>query len=377
MKTGISRLRLNNFRSYEVLDLSLGTKGEPVALVGHNGAGKTNILEAISYLTPGRGLRSARLTDIARRMGENVYPLWSIVADTFSPFGDNKIGTGMVEGAERRQTRINGKPTTRQSDLADVFRCLWLTPAQDRLFCGDPNARRRFLDRIVQAFDPNHANRLADYSAALKQWLCLLREGRLDPVWLEGLEQQLVENGIAISASRLDIASRLSSYLNVSPDPSFPSAEIHLTGVIEEALQTQGAVLVEDMFAGRLKNARKICAEGGNLTGPHTADFTVLHKQQNRSADLCSTGEQKALLLSIILAEMRAQMAEQGRCPILLLDEVGAHLDSHRRHSLFDILLGLPTQVWMTTTEGQIFADFTGQITQFDVQENKELKQVA
>ena len=377
MKTGISRLRLNNFRSYEALDLTLGTGGESIALVGHNGAGKTNVLEAISYLTPGRGLRSARLSDVARRMGEDVYPLWSVVADTYSPFGDNKIGTGMVEGAERRQTRINGKPTTRQSDLAEVFRCLWLTPAQDRLFCGDPNARRRFLDRIVQAFDPNHANRLTDYSAALKQWLCLLREGRLDNAWLEGLEQQLVENGIAISASRLDIVGRLSSYLDVSPDPNFPSAEIHLKGVLEEALQTQGAVLVEDMFAGRLKNARKICAEGGNLTGPHTADFTVLHKQQNRSADLCSTGEQKALLISIILAEMRAQMAEQGRCPILLLDEVGAHLDANRRHSLFEILLGLPTQVWMTTTESQIFADFTGQIMQFDVQENKELKQVA
>ena len=147
--------------------------------------------------------------------------------------------------------------------------------------------------------------------------------------------------------------------------------------MLEEALQTQGAVLVEDMFAGRLKNARKICAEGGNLTGPHTADFTVLHKQQNRSADLCSTGEQKALLISIILAEMRAQMAEQERCPILLLDEVGAHLDGARRHSLFEILLGLPTQVWMTTTEGQIFADFTGQIMQFDVQEKQGLKQVA
>ena len=377
MKTGLKRLRLNNFRSYDTLDLDVGIGGEPVALIGPNGVGKTNILEAISYLTPGRGLRSAKLTDVARHMGDDVYPLWSVVADIYSPFGDNKIGTGMVEGAERRQTRINGKPTTRQSDLAEVFRCLWLTPAQDRLFCGDPNARRRFLDRIVQAFDPNHANRLADYSTALKQWLCLLREGRTDPLWLESLEQQLVENGIAISASRLDIVTRLSDYLNISPDPSFPSAEIHLTGLLEEALQSQGAVLVEDMFAGRLRNARKICAEGGNLTGPHTADFTVLHKQQNRSADLCSTGEQKALLISIILAEMRAQMAEQDRCPLLLLDEVGAHLDANRRHSLFEILLGLPTQVWMTTTEAQIFADFTGQIMQIDVQQKQGLKQVA
>jgi len=377
MKTGLERLRLTNFRSYSTLDLSLGNSGEPVALCGANGVGKTNILEAISYLTAGRGLRAARLTDLARHMGDNVYPLWSIVADIYTPTGNHKIGTGMVAGHERRQIRIDGKTTTKQSDLASVFRCLWLTPAQDRLFCGDPNARRRFLDRIVQAFDPNHANRLADYTTALKQWLCLLREGRMDNAWLNGLESQLVENGIAIAASRLDIVSRLASYLDVTEDVSFPAAEIQLTGMLEQALISQKAVLVEDIFAGHLKNARKICAEGGNLTGPHTADFTVIHKQQNRSADLCSTGEQKALLLSIILAEMRAQMAEQNQCPVLLLDEVAAHLDRNRRNTLFEILLTRPAQVFMTTTDREIFSDFTGQICQFDVQDNQQISKVA
>ncbi len=377
MKTGLERLRLTNFRSYPTLDLSLGHSGEPVALCGANGVGKTNVLEAISYLTAGRGLRAARLSDLARHMGDNVYPLWSIVADIYTPTGSHKIGTGMVAGHERRQIRIDGKTTTKQSDLADVFRCLWLTPAQDRLFCGDPNARRRFLDRIVQAFDPNHANRLADYSAALKQWLCLLREGRMDNAWLNGLESQLVENGIAIAASRLDIVSRLASFLDVTEDVSFPAAEIQLTGMLEQALISQRAVLVEDMFAGHLKNARKICAEGGNLTGPHTADFVVIHKQQNRSADLCSTGEQKALLLSIILAEMRAQMVEQNQCPVLLLDEVAAHLDKNRRNTLFEILLTRPAQVFMTTTDREIFSDFTGQICQFDVQDNQQILKVA
>lgn len=377
MKTGLQRLRLTNFRSYPTLDLKLDTSGLPVALCGPNGVGKTNVLEAISYLTAGRGLRSARLGDLARRMGEEVYPLWNIVADIYTPTGEHKIGTGMVEGHERRQIRIDGKTTSKQSDLAEVFRCLWLTPAQDRLFCGDPNARRRFLDRIVQAFDPNHANRLADYSAALKQWLCLLREGRFDNAWLNGLENQLVENGIAIAASRLDIVSRLAGYLNVTEDKSFPSAEIQLTGMLEQALISQRAVMVEDMFSGHLKNARKICAEGGNLTGPHTADFIVIHKQQNRSADLCSTGEQKALLLSIILAEMRAQMVEQNQCPVLLLDEVAAHLDKNRRHILFEILLTRPAQVFMTTTDNEIFSNFTGQIHQFDVQDNQQILQVA
>lgn len=377
MKTGISRLRLTNFRSYATLDLPFGETGQPVVLFGQNGAGKTNILEAISYLTAGRGLRSARLSDVARRVGEDIHPLWMVVANLYTPLGKHIVGTGMVAGAERRQIRIDGKQTTKQSDLADVFRCLWLTPAQDRLFCGDPNARRRFLDRIVQAFDPMHANRLSDYQATLKQWLCLLREGRWDNVWLGSLEQQLVENGIAIAASRLDIVERVSAYLRVTEDPSFPAAEIQLTGLLEQALMTQSAVAVEDTFMGHLQAARKICAEGGNLTGPHTSDFIVMHRQQNRSADMCSTGEQKALLLSIILAEMRAQMAEQGKCPVLLLDEVSAHLDSRRRQTLFEILQTRPAQVFMTTTDQSIFADFAGQMDLFRVEENQQILKVA
>ena len=377
MKTGISRLRLTNFRSYSELDISFGSDGVPVALCGANGAGKTNVLEAISYLTAGRGLRGAKLADVARHTGDEVYPLWSIVANLYSPFGEHQIGTGMVAGADRRQMRIDGKSTSRQSDLAEVFRCLWLTPAQDRLFCGDPAARRRFLDRIVGAFDPLHTNRLSDYQAVLKEWLCLLRAGRWDNAWLSGLEEQLVENGIAIAASRLDIVERLGTYLSVTEDPSFPAVEIKLTGLLEQALLSQSAVMVEDMFMGHLRSARKACAEGGNLTGPHTSDFIVIHRQQNRSADLCSTGEQKALLLSIILAEMRAQMAEQGHAPILLLDEVSAHLDARRRHTLFEVLLTRPAQVFMTTTDSSIFSDFTGQIAQFDVKEKQEIIKVA
>ncbi|MBP5343455.1 MAG: DNA replication/repair protein RecF [Alphaproteobacteria bacterium] len=369
-KTGITQLKLTNFRSYDFLDLNIGDHFCPILISGHNGAGKTNILEAISLLTAGKGLRSAKLSDVARHVGENVYPLWSISAKVASPLGTSKIGTGMVAGSERRQVRIDGKTTTKQSDLARVFRCLWLTPAQDRLFCGDPSARRRFLDRIVQTFDPNHANRLTDYNAALKEWNTLVRTGAADSTWLDALEQQLVENGIAISASRLDVVERISKYLSITDNPTFPAAEIQLTGVLEKALLSQSAVMVEDAFMGNLKTARKICAEGGNLTGPHTADFIVIHKQQNRSADLCSTGEQKALLLSIILAEMQAQMAEQGHCPLLLLDEVSAHLDEHRQHTLFEVLLSRPTQVWMTSTNSKLFADFTGLFYQFDVQES-------
>ncbi len=377
VKTGINRLRLTNFRSYDFLDLKLPESFVPILLAGHNGAGKTNILEAVSLLAAGKGLRSARLSDVARNMGDGVHPLWSIAAEVVSPLGVHQVGTGMVEGSERRQVRIDGRTSSKQAELGEVFRCLWLTPAQDRLFCGDPAARRRFLDRIVATFDPNHANRLSDYNAALKEWNALVRQGRLDDIWLSGLEVQLVENGIAISASRLDVTERISQYLAVTEDANFPAAEIQLTGILEKALLTQSAVMVEDAFMGQLKNARKICAEGGNVTGPHTADFVVIHKQQNRSADLCSTGEQKALLLSIILAEMRAQMAEQGHCPLLLLDEVSAHLDDRRQKTLFEILKSRPTQVWMTTTNCNLFSDFAGLFAQFDVQESKVIKKVA
>ncbi len=376
-KTGLLNLRLTQFRSYESASLALSPAFEPVVLTGHNGAGKTNILEAVSFLAPGRGLRSARLSDVARRDESAPYdvdtlpPRWSVSATVQTPHDVVTVGTGTVDGSERRQIRIDGKPAVKQSELGQVLRCLWLTPAQDRLFCGDPVSRRRFLDRLVQAFDDQHANRLSDYNAAFKQWSCLLREGRSDPSWLSALEQQMVETGVAVAASRLDVVSRISKYLAVSEDPLFPTAEISLTGVVEQALLTRAAVDVEDDFFDRLRRSRKVYAEGGSLAGPHTADFKVIHKQNNRDASLCSTGEQKALLVSIILAEMRAQLQEQGMCPLLLLDEVAAHLDSRRRNTLFDILCDRPTQVWMTGTDAESFNYLTNRASFFTIQESE------
>ena len=265
-KTGILQLRLTQFRSYETVTMRLNSSFEPVILTGHNGAGKTNILEAVSFLTPGRGLRSARLSDVARRAdgeeavtGIDILPArWSVSATVQTPNDIVTVGTGTVDGSERRQVRIDGKPVAKQSDLGQVLRCLWLTPAQDRLFCGDPVSRRRFLDRLVQAFDGQHANRISDYNAAFKQWSCLLREGRTDASWLEALEQQMVETGVAVAASRLDVVSRVSQYLRVSEDPLFPTAEICLTGVVEQALLTQAAVDVEDQFFDRLRRSREL-----------------------------------------------------------------------------------------------------------------------
>lgn len=413
-KTGILQMRLTNFRSYERLNLSLDADLLPVVLTGHNGAGKTNILEAISFLSPGRGLRSARLSDVARREdadlramavdGENEdgfdddcafenaqgasggtlapqtdacapsvarLPVrWSVSAQVVTPGGVVPVGTGTVDGTQRRQVRIDGKTVTKQAALGDVFRCLWLTPAQDRLFCGDPVSRRRFLDRLVQAFDPAHALRTSEYNTAFKGWSRLLREGRYDNAWLTGLERQMVLNGVAIAASRLDIVERISKHLSENDLGRFPAPDIELTGLVEQALLKKSAVLVEEEFAALLKNGRKIYADGGSVAGPHTADFKVIHRQKNMDAGLCSTGEQKALLVSIILAEMKAQMKEQGHCPLLLLDEVAAHLDMRRRGELFDILSALPTQVWMTGTDPAPFDVLKNRACFYDVEES-------
>lgn len=386
-KTGVKQIRLTNFRSYDAMNLVLDDALEPVILTGHNGAGKTNVLEAVSFLTAGKGLRGARLADVAKRTGDDLLvsdgdviklpARWSVSAKVKTINGEVQIGTGTVDGSERRQIRIDGAPVSKQATLGEVFRCLWLTPAQDRLFCGDPASRRRFLDRLVQAFDPAHATRTSEYNAAFKQWSHLLREGRYDTAWLSALEKQMALSGVAIAASRLDIAERISGYLQEPIAGLFPCPDICLTGIVEQTLQNKPAVLVEQEFADILAHSRKNYADGGSVSGPHTADFKVNHRQKNMDASLCSTGEQKALLISIILAQMKAQMNEQGLCPILLMDEVTAHLDVKRRNELFDILHALPAQVWMTGTDVASFSHLTGRAQFFDVEESILSKLVA
>ena len=386
-KTGVKQIRLTNFRSYDAMNLVLDDALEPVILTGHNGAGKTNVLEAVSFLTAGKGLRGARLADVAKRTGDDLLVAdgdviklparWSVSAKVQTINGEVQIGTGTVDGSERRQIRIDGTPVSKQATLGEVFRCLWLTPAQDRLFCGDPASRRRFLDRLVQAFDPTHATRTSEYNTAFKQWSHLLREGRYDTAWLSALEKQMALSGVAIAASRLDIAERISGYLQEPIARLFPCPDISLTGIVEQALQNKPAVLVEQEFADILARSRKNYADGGSVSGPHTADFKVNHRQKNMDASLCSTGEQKALLISIILAQMKAQMNEQGLCPILLMDEVAAHLDVKRRNELFDILHALPAQVWMTGTDVASFSHLTGRAQFFDVEESILSKLVA
>ncbi len=385
-KTGLRQLRVTQFRSYEFADLSLDDALTPVVLTGRNGAGKTNILEAVSFLAPGKGLRAARLVDVARRANDLPPPdgvlqlpeRWSVSAKVQTATDMMTIGTGTVDGSERRKVHVDGKPLAKQSDLGQYFRCLWLTPAQDRLFCGDPVGRRRFLDRLVQAFDAQHAVRLSEYNNAFKQWSHLLREGRFENGWLSALEEQLVLNGVAIAASRLDVVSRISAYFVPNAIGNLPTPEMVLTGVLEQDLLSKSALRVEEEFTDRLRNGRKIYADGGSVAGPHTADFKVFHVEKNRDASLSSTGEQKALLLNIILAEMKTQTAEQGRCPVLLLDEVAAHLDPWRRDELFAVLEQLPAQVWMTGTDIGSFSALYSKAQFFDIENsNLHLKNVA
>ena len=356
MRLGIEQLKLHNFRSYEDLTLSFDKALPPVVLTGGNGAGKTNILEAVSFLVPGRGLRNARLYDVARQVaGEGACENWAVSAAVRSPNGIVQVGTGKTDASERRQIRIDGQNAKTQGELGSVLSALWLTPAMDRLFCGDPASRRRFLDRLVQAFDAGHANLSSDYAYAFKQWSNLLHEGRIHDSWLTALEDTIASKGVAIAAARRDIVSRLSVFLSQKVDDLFPTARIHLNGLLEGWLDEMSALDAEEQYREKLRLSRPLYANGSNVEGVHTSDFNVIYEEKGMDAGLCSTGEQKALLVSIILAQTKAAFQEKGQCPILLFDEVGAHLDAEKQRALFRYLLSLPTQVWFTGTEAKMF----------------------
>lgn len=376
MRTAIQELRLNHFRSYESLSLKLGTDLAPVVLTGGNGAGKTNILEAISFLVPGRGLRQAKLSDIAMKTPEQMRSVevfasdcsWAVSALVQTPQDVVRIGTGITAEGEKRQIRIDGENIKKQSELGNFLTALWITPAQDKLFSGDPAARRRFLDRLVQSFDAGHANVCSDYAYALKQWNNLLHEGRTDPVWLNALEEQIAAGAVAIAAARRDIVSRLQIFLqNVELD-GFPTPIISLSGVVEEWLDGLAAIDVEDKYREKLRNSRHLVADGGSVAGVHTADFSVIHAQKNMDAAECSTGEQKALLYSIVLAQAKAATQEKGQCPILLFDELAAHFDAKRRDALLERLLAFPAQIWMTGTEMQPFGALYSKAEFFNIE---------
>jgi len=368
-RPAVRRIALGDFRNYA--SLRLETDPRPVVLIGPNGAGKTNLLEAISLLAPGRGLRRARLGEMDRNGGGP----WSVTARLESGAGAVEIRTAHVRDGERerRSVRIDGSDADSQAALAETVSVVWLTPAMDRLFQEGAGERRRFLDRLVLGADPSHAAQLARYAHVLRQRTKLLRAGRFDPAWLGGLERQAAAAGVAIAAARRQTVRALGA-ARIEPVAGFPTPEIALAGQIEDWLAELPALEVEERFAAALAEARRQDAETGTTAiGPHRSDLVVHERASGRPASECSTGQQKALLVSLVLAEARLRAAMGERQPLLLLDEVAAHLDATRRAALFEALHALGAQAWLTGTDGATFAPL-GERAQFFLVQNATLQ---
>ena len=356
----VARLRLSWFRSYP--ELSLETDGRPVVLVGENGAGKTNLLEAVSLLGPGRGLRGVPLGALAHvpaGAADAVVRPWAVAARVTTADGEVDLGTGQEpEGGERRVARIDGAGES-VSALSRHLRLLWLTPAMDRLLVEAASGRRRFLDRLTLSLDPAHAARSSGYDRAMRERNRLLRDGPRDPAWLSGLEAELARLGVEIAAARLATVRALAAQITRVELDEFPRALMALEGGLEEALaRGEAPETVEAVFLAALQRGRgRDQAAGRMLEGPHTSDLAVTHAATGRAAALCSTGEQKALLIGLILAQARlVAAAAPGAGPVVLLDEIAAHLDERRREALFDALSAQGVQAWLTGTDGAVFA---------------------
>ncbi|MBZ9774663.1 DNA replication/repair protein RecF [Mesorhizobium sp. CO1-1-8] len=357
----ISKLTLTNFRNYAALTIDLAPGA--VVFSGDNGAGKTNLLEAISFLTPGRGLRRAPYADVAREGGDGGFALH---ARLDGPDGQVEIGTGIsggdTAGEGGRRVRINGAAARSAEDMLEWLRVVWLTPAMDALFTGPAADRRRFLDRLVLAIDPGHGQRAIDYEKAMRGRNRLLIEGSRDDRWFDAIETQMAETGVAIAAARAEMVRLLTAMIDRLPDTGpFPQADIGLSGDLEAEIATAPAVDVEERFRRTLVEGRdRDRAAGRTLDGPHRSDLMVRHRPKAMPAELCSTGEQKALLVGIVLSHARLTGEMSGMTPILLLDEIAAHLDSRRRAALFSILEELNCQAFMTGTDAALFSSLQG-----------------
>ena len=336
-----------------------------IVLTGDNGAGKTNVLEALSLISPGKGLRGARMMDI---QSHNAGEPWAVATIIETRFGPVQIGTGLEAVSEKRVVRINGETMRGQNALSEHLACVWLTPQMDRLFLDSSRERRRFLDRLVFGFDPGHSGRVTRYENAMAQRSKLLREQKHEPAWLDSLEGQMAESGVAIAAARLDFAERLQAACDQDQNPCFPKARLSAQGTLDQLLKNAPALEVEALFQYQLKESRGVdMLTGGAATGPHKSDLQVWMADKNMPADQCSTGEQKALLIGLILAHARLIAAERGVPPLLLLDEVVAHLDEGRRAALFQVLTDLGGQVWLTGTDQSLFSGITKQPQFFSV----------
>ncbi|MCB1386199.1 MAG: DNA replication/repair protein RecF [Nitratireductor sp.] len=362
----LTGLRLTDFRNYASLSLVLDPRH--VVLTGENGSGKTNLMEAVSFLSPGRGLRRASYDQVGRAGGSGA---WSVFARLEGAAGPADIGTGLMETAAgvetQRRVRVNGAQAKAIDDLLEHSRIVWLTPAMDGLFTGSAGERRKFLDRMVLAIDPLHGRRVADFEKAMRGRNRLLSEETSPGPWLDAVEAQMAELGTAIAAARSELVSLLTASIIAQHDTAspFPDAIVSLEGTLENAHGDMAASDLEAEYADRLKQNRwSDKGAGRTLEGPHRSDIAVLHRPKGMAAALCSTGEQKALLTGLVLAHAALTAQINGFPPILLLDEIAAHLDARRRAALFDLIDGLQCQAFMTGTDRALF-DALGDRGQF------------
>jgi DNA replication and repair protein RecF len=368
----IRRLTLSNFRSYHAA--SLNVRGNVVVLTGPNGAGKTNLIEAVSFLMPGRGLRRATLDEIALTEGEAApNGAWAVSAEIEGMLGLATLGTGVEplageDTARSRLFRIDREPATSAAAFADHLRVIWLIPAMDQLFMGPGSERRRFLDRLVLAVDAEHSGRVNALERALRSRNRLLEEARPDSHWLDAIEHETAELAVAVAAMRAETVRRLQGALAARQDDAFPSAEIALDGWMERLIPDHPAVEIEDRYRTVLRDNRaRDAAAGRTLDGPHLTDLAVNFPLKNIPAADASTGEQKALLIGLVLAHAGLIAEMTGFAPVLLLDEVVAHLDPARRTALYDALSRIGAQVWMTGADPAAFAEIADQADVFAV----------
>lgn len=366
--TAVLSLNLRDFRNYAELHLRLN--GGPVVLTGPNGAGKTNILEALSFLSPGRGLRRAKLSDVSRSDCGGAG--WVAQAELASMVGPVAIGTGLAEGgeddgSERRVVRINGEAAPSANGLVEYLDVVWLTPQMDRLFVEGLSTRRRFMDRLVYGLDGGHARQVAAYEKAMRERNRLLKFGGADPAWLAALESQMAEHGVAVAAARRDGLARIEAGMALATGP-FPRARLAAQGPVETWLADMPALAAEEKLRALLADRRGIDRDAGAATeGPHRSDMAVWHADKDQPAAQCSTGEQKALLIAITLANARLIRARRAMAPLMLLDEVSAHLDGRRRAALYEELLNIGGQVWLTGTDEDLFEGLSGRAEFFTV----------
>ena len=358
----VRRLTLANFRSYTQARCEID--GALVVLVGENGAGKTNVLEALSMFSAGRGLRRADLAECARHDGDGGY---AVSIELASDDATTQLGHGLAADGER-QFRIERAPVSSARAFADHLRVLWLTPAMDGLFAGPAGDRRRYLDRLALGVDADHGGRVSRLERALRNRNRLLEEGVADRRWLDAAELEIAALGVAVAAARRETVSRLQTIIAAGREGPFPWAGIAIDGEVETRLAEAPALAVEEWFRDALAAARRRdAAAGRTLIGPQTSDLAVRHGPRDVAARDCSTGEQKALLMGLTLAHARLVAAMTGRAPLVLLDEVAAHFDPKRRAALYDELEKLGGQVWMTGADPALFETLKGRATMLSV----------